>query len=298
MCCKVCDTHSSVSLCECAVRCVCSSLCRLSGCRVTQRGCDSLASALCSKPSHLRELDLRYNHPGDSGVKVLSAAKLDTLTLLVEHGGENRMKPGPRKYGCRLTLDPNTAHRELSLSEGNRKVTNTPRREEPYPDHPERFESEPQVLCRESVCERCYWEAEYSVPARGGVYIAVTYKGISRKGRREGCWFGLNKNSWCLWCDKHSYYVRHNDNHTDLPARPSPYHRAGVCDDGAGAGVCVYRVGVCVDRPAGTLSFYSISDSDTLTLLHTFHTHFTQNTPLCAGFRVWGGCSVSLCQLE
>ncbi|KAJ8250102.1 hypothetical protein COCON_G00233180, partial [Conger conger] len=135
----------------------------LSGCRVTQRGCDSLASALCSNPSHLRELDLRYNHPGDSGVRALSAAKLDTLTLLVEHGGENRIKPGPRKYGCRLTLDPNTANRELSLSEGNRKVTHTPGREEPYPDHPERFESEPQVLCRESVCERCYWEAEWSV---------------------------------------------------------------------------------------------------------------------------------------
>ncbi|XP_061085800.1 NACHT, LRR and PYD domains-containing protein 12-like [Conger conger] len=54
----------------------------LSGCRVTQRGCDSLASALCSNPSHLGELDLRYNHPGDSGVRALSAAKLDTLTLL------------------------------------------------------------------------------------------------------------------------------------------------------------------------------------------------------------------------
>ncbi|KAJ8255493.1 hypothetical protein COCON_G00193570 [Conger conger] len=49
----------------------------LSGCRVTQRGSDSLASDLCSNPSHLR-----YNHPGDSEVKVLSAAKLDTLTLL------------------------------------------------------------------------------------------------------------------------------------------------------------------------------------------------------------------------
>ncbi|KAJ8250971.1 hypothetical protein GJAV_G00215720, partial [Gymnothorax javanicus] len=54
----------------------------LSGCRVTQRGCDSLASALSSNPSHLRELDLRYNHPGESGVRALSAAKLDTLTLL------------------------------------------------------------------------------------------------------------------------------------------------------------------------------------------------------------------------
>ncbi|KAJ8358829.1 hypothetical protein SKAU_G00153540 [Synaphobranchus kaupii] len=93
----------------------------LSGCRVTQTGCDSLASALCSNPSHLRELDLRYNHPGDSGVRALSAAKPDTLTLLVDHGGENRTKPGPRKYGCQLTLDPNTANSGLSLSEGNRK---------------------------------------------------------------------------------------------------------------------------------------------------------------------------------
>ncbi|KAJ8250059.1 hypothetical protein COCON_G00232750, partial [Conger conger] len=70
----------------------------LSGCRVTQRGCDSLASALWSNPSHLRELDLRYNDPGDSGVRSLSAAKLDTLKLLVEHGGEKGIKPGPRKW--------------------------------------------------------------------------------------------------------------------------------------------------------------------------------------------------------
>ncbi|KAJ8267269.1 hypothetical protein GJAV_G00140580, partial [Gymnothorax javanicus] len=155
----------------------------LSGCRVTQRGCDSLASALSSNPSHLRELDLRYNHPGDSGVRALSAAKLDTLTLLVDHGGENRTKPGPRKYGCYLTLDPNTAYRDLSLSEGNRSVTHTPGRKEPYPDHPERFEIWAQVLCRESVCDRCYWEAEFSVWwEMGRVDIAVTDKGISRRG--------------------------------------------------------------------------------------------------------------------
>ncbi|XP_035258085.1 NACHT, LRR and PYD domains-containing protein 3-like, partial [Anguilla anguilla] len=241
----------------------------LSGCRVTQRGCDSLASALCSNPSHLRELDLRYNHPGDSGVRALSAAKLDTLTLLVDHGGENRTKPGPRKYGCQLTLDPNTAHRNLSLSEGNRRVTHTPGRAEPYPDHPERFECWTQVVCRESVCERCYWEAEFSVSEGGGwVYIAVTDKGISRKGWDSDSGFGQNKNSWSLRCfndygrsDKLSYSVWHNKNRTDLPALTSPYRRAGVCDDDdAGKGVCVYRVGVRVDRPTGTLSFYSVSD--------------------------------------
>uniref|UniRef100_A0AAQ4R654 NACHT domain-containing protein n=1 Tax=Gasterosteus aculeatus aculeatus TaxID=481459 RepID=A0AAQ4R654_GASAC len=44
---------------------------RLSGCLITEEGCASLASALSSNPSHLRELDLSYNHPGDSGVKLL-----------------------------------------------------------------------------------------------------------------------------------------------------------------------------------------------------------------------------------
>ncbi|KAL1249556.1 hypothetical protein QQF64_020561, partial [Cirrhinus molitorella] len=44
---------------------------RLSGCMVTKEGCYYLASALRLNPSHLRELDLSYNHPGDSGVKLL-----------------------------------------------------------------------------------------------------------------------------------------------------------------------------------------------------------------------------------
>ncbi|CAL8260720.1 unnamed protein product [Merluccius merluccius] len=99
---------------------------RLSGCMVTQEGCASLASALSSNPSHLRELDLSYNHPaGDSGVMLLSAGledprwRLDTLS--VEHGGEWRLKPALKKYACGLTLDPNTAYRRLSLSEDHRK---------------------------------------------------------------------------------------------------------------------------------------------------------------------------------
>ncbi|KAL6471930.1 hypothetical protein MHYP_G00205800 [Metynnis hypsauchen] len=97
----------------------------LSGCMVTDEGCSSLALALKSNPSHLRELDLTYNYPGESGVKLLSdllenpCCKLEKLQ--VEFGGKNRIKPGIKKYACDLTLDPNTAHPHLSLSEGNRK---------------------------------------------------------------------------------------------------------------------------------------------------------------------------------
>ncbi|XP_042338468.1 ribonuclease inhibitor-like, partial [Plectropomus leopardus] len=49
----------------------------LSGCLVSEEGCAALASALSSNPSHLRELDLSYNHPGDSGLKRLSAGLED-----------------------------------------------------------------------------------------------------------------------------------------------------------------------------------------------------------------------------
>uniref|UniRef100_I3KS55 NACHT domain-containing protein n=1 Tax=Oreochromis niloticus TaxID=8128 RepID=I3KS55_ORENI len=50
---------------------------RLSGCQVTEQGCAALASALSSNPSHLRELDLSYNHPGDQGVTLLSLGLKD-----------------------------------------------------------------------------------------------------------------------------------------------------------------------------------------------------------------------------
>ncbi|XP_076851920.1 NACHT, LRR and PYD domains-containing protein 3-like isoform X2 [Brachyhypopomus gauderio] len=246
---------------------------RLSGCLVTEEGCSSLASALSSNPSHLKELDLTYNHPGDSGVKLLSArledphCRLDTLR--VDHAGKISLKPGLRKYACELTLDPNTANTRLSLSEGNRKVTYV-EEQQTYPDHPERFDYCYQVMCRESLTGRCYWEVECS----GDAGIAVTYKGISRKGRSDDCVFGHNIKSWKLRCINNRYSVHHNNNHTYISA-PSSSN----------------RVGVYLDWPAGTLSFYSVSShTHTLTHLHTFHSTFTE--PLYAGFGFWGSDSL------
>ncbi|XP_016381969.1 stonustoxin subunit alpha-like [Sinocyclocheilus rhinocerous] len=112
----------------------------------------------------------------------------------LDHGGPFRIKPGLRKYACDLTLDPNTANNQLMLSEENRKITYV-EDHQPYPDHPERFADIPQVLCRESLTGRCYWEVEWGTWAR----IAVAYKGISRK-ERTVCKFGYNDKSWSLNC--------------------------------------------------------------------------------------------------
>ncbi|XP_030636233.1 NACHT, LRR and PYD domains-containing protein 3-like [Chanos chanos] len=254
---------------------------RLSGCLVTEEGCSSLASALSSNPSHLRELDLSYNHPGDSGVKLLSERKKDPHcgldTLNVDHGGGFRIKPGLRKYACDLTLDQNTAHTDLSLSEGNRKVTYM-RENQSYPDHPERFDNWPQVMCRESLTGRCYWETEWS----GRADISVTYKGIRRKGESNDCGFGYNEKSWRLWCSGNSYTACHNNQRTEIPAPLSHTH----------------RVGVYLDWSSGTVSFYNVSsDTHTLTHLHTFHSSFTE--PLYPGFAIhYYDSTVSLCQIK
>ncbi|XP_048859974.1 NACHT, LRR and PYD domains-containing protein 12-like isoform X13 [Brienomyrus brachyistius] len=247
---------------------------RLSGCKVTEEGCSSLASALKLNPSHLRELDLSYNHPGDSGVKLLSAVLEDPSCKLeklhVDHGGECRTRPGLQKYSCQLTLDPNTANRHLSLSGGNRKVT-WGAEWQPYPDHPERFDSWEQVLCRESLTGRCYWEAEWD---GYGALIGVTYKGIRRKGVSDYL-LGFNDKSWSLCCNTDSYSVRHNNKQTLIPIKPSGSR----------------RVGVYLDWGAGALSFYRVS-SDGLTPLHRFTSSFTES--LYPGFRVFINSSVSL----
>ncbi|XP_017579868.2 NACHT, LRR and PYD domains-containing protein 12-like isoform X2 [Pygocentrus nattereri] len=252
---------------------------RLSGCMFKDEGCSSLVSALKLNPSHLRELDLTYNHPGKSGVKLLSDLLEDVHcaldTLRVDHGGVIRMKPGLKKYAVGLTLDPNTVHTRLSLSEGNRKVERA-REELPYPDHPDRFEYRDQVLSVESLTGRCYWEVQWSREA----VIAVSYRGIKRKGHSDDCMFGNNNQSWCLICYNNSYSVRYNKQISPVPSPPSPSN----------------RVGVYLDWGSGTLSFYSISsDTHTLTHLHTLTTTFTE--PLYAGFCVYDD-SVQLPEIE
>ncbi|KAL0149006.1 hypothetical protein M9458_055621 [Cirrhinus mrigala] len=181
---------------------------------------------------------------------------------------------------CFLTLDPNTANTELILSEDNRNVTHVEEKQS-YPDHPDRFDEYPQVLCRESVWGRCYWEIECSGDYH--VFISVSYKSISRKGRGDECWFGFNDQSWSLSCTPDNYSFIHNNIVTDLHVKPI-ISRTGVSD-------YISRTGVYVDESAGTLSFYSVSD--TMSLIHTVQTTFTQS--LYPGFNVGYGSSVKLC---
>ncbi|XP_078126064.1 receptor-interacting serine/threonine-protein kinase 3-like isoform X2 [Sander vitreus] len=177
------------------------------------------------------------------------------------------------KYVCELELDTNTVYKKLKLSDNNRKVTDVGE-DQSYPGHRDRFDWWAQLLCRNGLTGRCYWEVE----RRGDVNISVSYRGIGRRGDSNDCLFGWNNQSWSLQCSDVGYSVSHNKRGTGLTS-------SSVSN----------RVAVYVDCSAGTLSFYTVS-SDSLIHLHTFNTTFTQ--PLYPGFGVWTpGSSVSLCPL-
>ncbi|XP_029978267.1 neoverrucotoxin subunit alpha-like [Sphaeramia orbicularis] len=177
-------------------------------------------------------------------------------------------------YFCDLTLDPNSAHQRLSLSNGNKTVTfgggNS------YPEHPDRFTATVfQVMCREELSGRHYWEVDWSNTSSDNVGVAVMYKSLSRSNGL----LGRSSKSW-LFVSRHwSYFCLHvEEQKLSVPSND------------------ISRIGVFLDWPAGTLSFYKVS-SNTLTHLHTFNDTFTE--PLFAAF--WNSTDssyITLCPLN
>ncbi|XP_059180059.1 tripartite motif-containing protein 16-like [Centropristis striata] len=177
------------------------------------------------------------------------------------------------KYSCEITLDPNTADTYLLLSEGNRKATFMSHHQS-YPRHPDRFTRWAQVLSRESLTGRCYWEVEWR---GGGVHVAASYKNISR-GRSDDSGFGYNDKSWCLECDNNKNTFRDNNIQTPVSGPRSS------------------RVGVFLDHRAGILSFYSVSE--TMTILRRVQTTFTQPLYAGLGFGYRYGDTAEFCKLK
>ncbi|XP_061580189.1 NACHT, LRR and PYD domains-containing protein 12-like isoform X1 [Cololabis saira] len=254
---------------------------RLSCCGVTEEGCASLASALKSNPFHLRELDLSYNHPGESGVKLLFERLEDPNCrlekLCVDHNEEHWATPKLlEKYACDLKFDFNTVNEHLLLSECNRKVSST-QQKQPYPDCPERFDEFPQVLCRDGLTGRCYWEVEWT----GDVTVAVTYKKMKRKGLEsdiQSC-----DDTWCFTnISTYGFWFWHGRPRVFIPIPYIDIHAFLTKPK---------RLGVFLDWPAGILSVYWLS-GDTQTLLHTFHSTFTE--PVYPAFIIYGESDLTL----
>ncbi|XP_056331986.1 NLR family CARD domain-containing protein 3 [Danio aesculapii] len=246
----------------------------LSGCMITEVGCCSLTSALDSNTGHLKELDLTYNHPGESGVRLLTAKIEDPNTKLeklqLEYSGECRMKPGLRKYALKLTVNPDTVHPHLIVSDENRRISETTL-DQKYPANPDRYTLYPQVMCTEPLADRSYFE----VKCTGGVSVGVAYKSSDRTEDLMG-----NNNTFpSLMCQDGKLNLWQNNKIT----RTFPVSTRSK------------RIGVYVDQEHGSLSYYSVHN-DRLNHLHTHLTTFTR--PLHVGFIFMTCSSVSLCEMN
>ncbi|KAM9328200.1 E3 ubiquitin/ISG15 ligase TRIM25 [Pholidichthys leucotaenia] len=173
------------------------------------------------------------------------------------------------QYAVLLTLDPDTAHKQLTLSEGNTKAT-LQGAAQPYPDNPNRFDVWTQVMSEGSLySQRCYWEVEW----RGqGSSMGVAYRSMGRKGSDIKSGLGYNAQSWTLELSDTCCSAMHDNEKQGIPVNYYP------------------RLGLYLDISAGTLAFYSVAEN--MTHLHTFRANFTQ--PLYAVFCVGSGMRVGL----
>ncbi|XP_015224779.1 PREDICTED: tripartite motif-containing protein 16-like [Cyprinodon variegatus] len=201
----------------------------------------------------------------------ISVAVSDVDVLLSEP--EPKTRTGFLKYSRQITLDPKSANRFLLLSEGNRKATFVFEQQHFPSYNPALVNVCFEVLCREHLPGRCYWEVEWRGRA---IRLAVSSNDIKRIGSADANLFGSNTISWALRCDQNSYTYIHNDVRFPVSGRVSS------------------RIGVYLDHRAGILSFYSVSG--TMTLLHRVQTTFTQ--PLYAGISLYQGSSAEFLKLK
>lgn len=190
-------------------------------------------------------------------------------------------KPAPKtreemlKFRIELTLDRNTAFRQIRLSDGYRKATLCTENQN-YPDHPDRFVYWRQVMCVEPLAgSPYYWEVDWTGQR---VTLGVAYKDMKRSAAEDSARLGHNTQSWSLYWSGKAFSMWHAGKETVL------------------VGPKARRIGVYLDQQAGVLAFYRVSHNRAHEIC-CVHTHF--DGPLFASFRFWSGVgsSITICEL-
>ncbi|XP_069075420.1 E3 ubiquitin-protein ligase TRIM39-like [Pleurodeles waltl] len=168
-----------------------------------------------------------------------------------------------KKYKVMVTLDPDTAHPELLLAEGGRRVRGT-WTAQPLPDTPKRFTSSTCVLGSEGFTSgRHYWEVQLLQEGLGWA-VGVAAESVERKG---GVTWSPEGGVWAVQGWGGRYWAL-----TSPPTPLSPPRERPL------------KLGVYLDYEGGRLSLYN---ADSMELLYTFpRTRFTRRIfPI---FYLWG----------
>ncbi len=138
-----------------------------------------------------------------------------------------------------VTLDPDTAHPNLILSDDGKQVRCGDITQK-LPDTPERFDTCPGVLGKKGFSSgRCYFEVQ--VKGKTEWDLGVARESINRKGRIRPT---PSDGYWTVWLENGDEYKACDDASVSLSLRVKPQ-----------------RVGVFVDYEKGLVSFYDVESS-------------------------------------
>ncbi|XP_069508848.1 butyrophilin subfamily 1 member A1-like isoform X2 [Ambystoma mexicanum] len=164
--------------------------------------------------------------------------RLGELSKDLKHLPEERDWTRAKRFAVPVTLNPDTAHPQLALSENGKRVrwTKTP---QTLPDNPERLTYYELVLGREGFTEgRGYWEMD--VLQVGGIWmVGVAEESLNRK---DAIPWSPEAGVWGVSGDDGKYWALTSPRWTPLNLREEPM-KIGVYVDYEGKQLSVYNAG-------------------------------------------------------
>ncbi|XP_074854340.1 tripartite motif-containing protein 72 [Carettochelys insculpta] len=155
-----------------------------------------------------------------------------------------------------LTLDPDTAHPNLLVSEDGKQVECVEQKQAVNADDPGRFDICSCVVSRQSFSSgEHYWEVTVGDKPRWGLGVISAEAG--RKGRLQA---HPSNGFWLVGCKEGKTYEAHVEHKETRPLRVETKPS---------------RIGMYLSFEDGLLAFYDASDEDNLTQLFAFHRRFT-----------------------
>ncbi|XP_062294827.1 nuclear factor 7, ovary-like isoform X2 [Scomber scombrus] len=183
--------------------------------------------------------------PSYEGTVVKAVAQLEeTLSKQMKKLLEAKLKR-VQHYAVDVTLDPNTAHPNLILSDDGKQVYCGDVTKK-LPDNPERFSPSACVLGKQSLSS-CRFYFEVQVKEKTDWDLGVARESINRKGNIT---LRPQNGYWTIWLR----------NQNEYKALASPSLRLSLKS-------CPQKVGVFVDYEEGLVSFY---DVDAAALIYSF----------------------------
>ncbi|XP_041651898.1 E3 ubiquitin-protein ligase TRIM21-like [Cheilinus undulatus] len=189
--------------------------------------------------------EVRVHPPSSEGTVVRAVKQLEeTISEQMKKLFEAELKR-VQQYEVDVTLDPDTAHPWLILSDDGKQVYDSKVKKK-LPDNPERFDHCVNVLSKQSFCSgRFYYEVQ--VKGKTGWDLGVARESINRKGKTV---LSPQNGFWTIVCRNKNEYKACAGPSVRLSLQSGPE-----------------KVGVFVDYEEGLVSFY---DVDAAALIYSF----------------------------